>query len=720
MSRRCFWFFVVVGGLLVLNGFSAVARFQVNGLFGDQWSFYQPMFEGAGWWELFKWQHGPHRQGLAFVLTAMVQEWSGWDVRIESAWIFGQLVLATGLAVMLKWRLIGRIRFYDIWIMVAGLSLISYETIILVPNASHSVFPLLGLMVAANIWPKAMTLTRGLGLGLLAFVMMFTGFGLFGAGMITLLLVLTVGLSWGDADRSNRWGAILGVVLSGLGWAIFTQGYVFSPASEGYQFPHLPVSDYLRFVTLMLAGRMGFDGTSLGAYIFGSLAIVVSLAGGGIAVRRLRYSAPDRVAMVGLLLVGASLAFAGFTAVGRVHLGVDGGMVSRYMPLLFPLWIGMDLLASRLKTTRARVGVTIFASLMAVGPWLHVIGRPTEDWVGTVGMRDGDLNNVRSFQSGKLAWIDALSQHGDWRIAEQVAPRGVYPFPESLNLDTKLAYMQAKQLSFFAVKDWPIALLSWMPDRSVQWLRPASGGSTRAVVPVARVLVRARQSRFLNVRVSQAGAAAQPVRFSWSGMVGDVPASALINGISIPVESGDRVLELIVARVGGDRSMRVALPTLSDAPEFVEWNWSDSNWDQLRRLEITDGFHGWEEEGAFGWTGGNLAAEVAATRPSYLNVRVDSRFDPVDRGLISIQWGGSTWEIDLAAAQQGISLVVPPDGISRSVHIRNLAGAMSPQAAGVWSDSRSLALRLTRLSIDADALYGVMNGVNANDSAKSP
>ena len=720
MSRRCFWLFMVVGGLLVLNGFSAVARFQVNGLFGDQWSFYQPMFEGAGWWELFTWQHGPHRQGLAFVLTAMVQEWSGWDVRVESAWIFGQLVLATGLALMLKWRLVGRIRFYDIWILVACLSLISYETIILVPNASHSVFPLLGLMGVANIWPKTMTLTRGLGLGLLAFIMMFTGFGLFGAGMITLLLGLTVGLSWGDPDRSRRWGAILGVVLSGLGWTIFMQGYVFLPASEGYHFPHLPVSDYLRFVTLMLAGRMGFDGTSLGAYIFGGMAIVASLTGVVIAVRRLRRSAPDRVAMVGLLLVGASLAFAGFTAVGRVHLGVDGGMVSRYMPLLFPLWMGLDLLASRLKMTRVRVGVTVFASLMAVGPWLYVVGRPSGDWVGTVGLRDGDLTNVRSFQAGKLAWIDAVAQQGDWRIAEQIAPKGVFPFTEFLNLDAKLAALQNEQLSFFAESDQPMAWLSWMPDRSVQWLRPASGSATRTAAPVARVLVRARQSRFLNVRISQAGAAVQPVRFSWSDRVGTIPASALDSGISISVERGDQVLELIATTAGEDRSMRVALPTLSEAPEFVEWNWSGSDWGQLRRLEITRGFHGWEEEGAFGWTGDDLAAEVAATRPSYVNVRVDSRFDPVDRGLISIQCGDSTWEIDLATAQQGISLVVPPDGISRAVHICNSAGATSPEAAGLWSDSRSLALRLTRLSIDADARYGVLKTVNANDSAKSP
>ena len=115
----------MVGGLLVLNGVWGIARFQANGLFGDQWSFYQPLFEGASWWEIFNWQHGPHRQGLAFLLTAGVLELSQWDARVESLWIFLQLVAATGLALTLKRRLAGGIHILDIWFVIGGLYLVS-------------------------------------------------------------------------------------------------------------------------------------------------------------------------------------------------------------------------------------------------------------------------------------------------------------------------------------------------------------------------------------------------------------------------------------------------------------------------------------------------------------------------------------------------------------------------------------------------------------------
>ena len=358
MSRRCLWWFGVVGGLLVLNGIWGIARFQVNGLFADQWSFYQPLFEGAGWWEIFSWQHGPHWQGLAFLLTAGVMEFSQWDARVESLWIFLQLLVATGLALNLKRRLVGSIHLTDIWIVISGLSLLSYETIMLVPNASHSVFPLLGLMVLANIWPSIWTMARGVWVGLIIVMLAFTGFGLFPALLAVLLLLVRVVRGWKSGFDQSTWATLIAAGVAGIGGLVFARGYVFSAASEDFAWFGQAMSDYGRFILLMLASRGGWDGESVLAYSFGLLVCGVGLSAWAGAVRLLVTKEDGRKGEVAVLLIGTTFVFALFTALGRTHLHIDAGMASRYMALLLPMWWGADLVVSRSTRTWARRAVT--------------------------------------------------------------------------------------------------------------------------------------------------------------------------------------------------------------------------------------------------------------------------------------------------------------------------------------------------------------------------
>ena len=90
---------VMVATILVMMTVTwvlAVARFQVNGLFSDQWNLSEPVLRGDGPLALFTWQHGPHRQGLAFVSTSWIWGWSGWDTGIEAVWGVVWLVGAAG------------------------------------------------------------------------------------------------------------------------------------------------------------------------------------------------------------------------------------------------------------------------------------------------------------------------------------------------------------------------------------------------------------------------------------------------------------------------------------------------------------------------------------------------------------------------------------------------------------------------------------------------
>ena len=70
-----------------LNWVAAVARFHVEGIYWDQWMFLEPMFKGEGGLALFTQQHGPHRQGIAFIITSWIMDWSGWDTRVEALWV---------------------------------------------------------------------------------------------------------------------------------------------------------------------------------------------------------------------------------------------------------------------------------------------------------------------------------------------------------------------------------------------------------------------------------------------------------------------------------------------------------------------------------------------------------------------------------------------------------------------------------------------------------
>ena len=75
----------------------AVWRFSVNILFWDQWDFYTPLFNHAPLWQIFVWQHGPHREGIGLVLDKLVLESSGWNSRAEALFMAGAL-LAEALA----------------------------------------------------------------------------------------------------------------------------------------------------------------------------------------------------------------------------------------------------------------------------------------------------------------------------------------------------------------------------------------------------------------------------------------------------------------------------------------------------------------------------------------------------------------------------------------------------------------------------------------------
>lgn len=691
----------LIGLVVVLgfNWFAAVARFQVNGLFFDQWSFYTPLFEDMGWWAVFDWQHGPHRQGLGFLLTALVAEWSSWDSRVESLWIAGWLVVAAGLALDLKARLVGPLRWTDLWIPTAILSLVQYETVILVPNLSHSIMPLLLVLGMARLWIAPITVARAGLVALLGALALFTGFGLFAAVAAGALFAH---IGWHSSALLDRRASAVGLVGLSAALIVFGWDYRFSPASEGFGLIHFPFEDYPQFVAGMIAARAGFDGLSVMALVLGGGMAVMMAALTGLALWRWLKADDFHSFHAGLMLVITGWLFVGFTLVGRVHLGPEAGMSSRYTTLVLPLWLGLLVLPWGEIKTKVRGVIGGLGWLIAVGPLLPALDRPTGDWLGSWGMRDGDLANLRGFERKKQAWIGTYRESGDWREAESFAPNGVYPFTDTMDMDGRLAWMAERELSFMAGETDHLDWLSWWMYDPVLWRAPRVSPILANPQNGARAIVRSRTRGYLNVTlVPDDKSRASPWRLGWGDKIGAAIVAADRRDMSLPLEAGDREFQ-----VEGPGSVVRAEWSLE--PQFSVWNWEGHAWKIDRALAITSGFYGWENGGEFGWTDAELMGQAEVNRPSFLNVWIESQFDPVAHGPVQLVIGDELYEFEIARDEPPrFSVPVRPAAEPIPIVLRNMAGARSPLEEGLWDDGRQLALRLRQFDLSADPAYPV-------------
>lgn len=693
-TERLSWVPILIGLVflaLLANGVAAVARYQVDALFSDQWSFYTPLFAEAGWWSMFTWQHGPHRQGVAFVLTALVMEASAWDVRVESLWVMSCLAVATGLAVWLRQRLAGRIQLSDTWIVIAGLSLLQYETVLLVPNASHSVFPLLLLIVAAHLMVGGASPQRLVAIGVIGMLAMFTGFGLFVA------MGLWGYLGWQTVTAGQaRLSAGVGLAVMVVGGALFARGYVFSPASEGFNFPPESWVAAGKFAGLMVASRMGFDATGWGVALAGGLVGLLILAVAGMAISR-RAKGDRDAPLIGGLVLGIGVGFIVFTTLGRVHLGEVGALASRYTTLVVLLWWGLDLMMIGATAPKLRRAVQWLGWGMAVGPLLTMVGRPLGEGWGTAGLRDGDLVNLKAFEHRKLTWIAELQESGDWRVAESRAPGGVFPFVGSIDLDARLNELKEHGRSFYHEGTSKLGWLPWAPASDVIWWRPRTGGMSRNTPEGSRWFVMAKPAGYVNVALTPKEEGV--VTLGWGGRQSELGNSmGMLRGISVPVSSEETTLQL-------DGIKRAQMPRWSPEPEYPIWIWINGAWRQQRALLIESGFHGWEEGGAYGWTTERLQARVAAQVPSFINIVIESRFEPVADGDVRIRLGSREATVPWVDGRAEISVPLPAAPAGQTLELINLPGAKTPAELGMWDDSRPLALRLARISIDEAADY---------------
>jgi hypothetical protein len=415
---------------------SLVLATAVNLPFQDQWDLLRPMFDGAGPWACFRLQHGPHRQGLGGLINWALYSGTGWDVRAE-AWA-GCVILALAAlsAIGLARRLRGRLDWSDAVFPLLLMATVNWETMLLTANIAHGILPLLLTLWLALAWTVKSANRRAALLVGLGFLALFTGFAacaFFVCGGLALLRAVRPAAD-DPGPGAARWLALGGFVASVV---VFALGYTWQPAVPHWRFPVDNIWDYPRFVALMYASLAGWREVSVPALVIGGTAlglVVVTLAW---ALRDVWLGRSAAAAPV-LLLAGTTLAYAAFTAIGRLPAGIEAAFMWRYLSLLLPAGVGVALAAAEWAKSRPSPVLRALPGAVLLLAALVVWGNFRPDRYAAV------------VADGKRLWITSYLETHDLAEANRRSDFFVYRADaESDWLAARLRWLEARKLTFF-------------------------------------------------------------------------------------------------------------------------------------------------------------------------------------------------------------------------------------------------------------------------------
>lgn len=400
-------------------------KYAANILYWDQWDFYSAFFKPHNWWAVFSWQHGPHRQGLSFVLLEQFNKLTAWNTRAESFYIAALLIAACGVAVAIKKSLFKQSMGMDILIPLVVLTLTQIETLVGTPNPSHSAFPLLMLMAYVYLSLQSFNWVRGAALASLQLFIIFSGYGFnFVPAMLIVLLI--------DFKRNKKASAfLLGTLtmscLEFLG-NYHTYNYLgeYKSLSGGapWSVTHCPP-----FVFKMYATFFGLDTTPyallIGAISFFSVAGLFFIHLNRFAASR------NKISLAFILLAGMSLTFSMMASLGRTD------VASRYMTLLIPGFFAVLIHIGTLRPFYRNFTAAAFALLVLNGSAALIAETPQRaTW--------------ENLANSKNKWIDCYRKTDNIDGCNEQTGFSVYPNATGTRLKEKLDYLKINHLNLFA------------------------------------------------------------------------------------------------------------------------------------------------------------------------------------------------------------------------------------------------------------------------------
>jgi hypothetical protein len=381
---------------------------------------------------LWRWQHGPHRQGLGGLVVAVTAWLTGWNVRIE-VFVSGAIVLLAALAALaLVRRERGRWAWSDAVLPVLFLSLSQYELFAVTPNPAHGPLPLLLVMLFAlglqmrSPWSGLAVLVAT------DFAATHTGFGVF-LGVVA-PVVFAARLAAALRKQSGRLVPAVGLAASLGSLALFFHGYVLQSAVACFQFPDPHPVRYVSFLGTLFLRPFELRGAGA-ALAFG---LALGLACAGLACwscwRMLATRERTRLPEIVFAFTSFSLLFAANSAVGRACLGPESAGSSRYVPYLIPFLLAAYLALS----TGGSPAWPRAAALAALCSLL----------LGKEALRmHHNIEDADHYANGKRRWRDCYLATSD--VAACSGPFKIYPEPAATHLEEKLRFLRERHLSFF-------------------------------------------------------------------------------------------------------------------------------------------------------------------------------------------------------------------------------------------------------------------------------
>lgn len=412
---------------------AVVSHYSVNLIFWDQWDFYTPLFRHASLWEIFTWEHSPHREGIGLVLDKFVLEWTHWNSRAEALFMVGVLVAAAALALGLKRKLFGRFEVSDCVIPCLFLTFAQMEVLVGEENPSYSVFPELLLVLYCLAWMIRNKVLRYALVLFLNFLSIYTGFGFF-AGIVT-IGVLLVDFCRRARAKSKSWSLAAGALLAAaVSFGSFFYHYRWDP-SISCRIPDAHPVHYAWFVSLLMSYFLGLRAvvwaTVVGVLLAG--AALVLLVGHGVRLWRQQQWQPVDLTIV--ILLSFSSLFAVNAALGRSCLGLpEAAQFSRYMGLLVPAFLAMYFHLLTWQPSRWRTAALAFF-VIALIP-------------GMVRMPNGYSPQIVS--EGKRAWKACILQSGNIGYCDSATGSPAYPNPRRTQMLEKLRYLQTNRLNLYS------------------------------------------------------------------------------------------------------------------------------------------------------------------------------------------------------------------------------------------------------------------------------
>jgi hypothetical protein len=417
--------------------FGLIRQYAVNVLFMDQWDFDDAtLFQHHSIWEMFRWQHGPHRQGLGALLQKLIEPWIHWNTRHEAFFIGAIIFSAAVLALLLKVRLYGTIGYSDVIIPVLFLTPLQYETLVVTPNPAHGSLPSLLMVLYCLCWLIRPYHWKYICVLLVNFLLIYTGFGLF-IGLITpALLVLDYYANVRHLAPKYKWGSAAALTFSIASFASFFVGYKFQPAVDCFSpAPENPVM-YPWFVAIMFANAAGLKILTL-ATLIGSIALALFMVGLLITVKRLlaqRSNTWPRDAAIASLLAYC-VVFCFNTAYGRLCLGLNAAASSRYTPYVVLGFFGLYLYALSNHSRNLRVSLVLVLLAFAM-----LSARP---------LNSSDTGVEELISDGKRAWRQCYMARRDIDECYILTHFIIYPSPEATRMQEKLDFLERNHLNLY-------------------------------------------------------------------------------------------------------------------------------------------------------------------------------------------------------------------------------------------------------------------------------